>query len=58
MNSATYGTNCDKLVDVITNKVNQIMGKKIFQLETSPETHSERLRWLYRYVERHEYNLN
>ncbi len=46
--SAVYGTNCEKLVEVITTKVNETMGKRMYQLVASPEFYSERINWLFK----------
>jgi len=45
--SAVYGTNCDKLVEVITDKVNEVLGKRLYKFTASPENYSDRLKWLF-----------
>jgi len=47
--SALEGTGCGQLVNTITTRVNELMGKKTFKFVHSPEKHQERLNWLYKF---------
>jgi GTP-binding protein HflX len=44
--SALKGTNCGRLLKLITDKSNEVMGKKSYRIVNPAESHGERLRWL------------
>lgn len=46
--SALMNLNIKKLLNIIEDKSNSLMGKRMVQLKHSIEVHSDRLQWLFK----------